>query len=274
MIFRREEADFWAKLSSDVSIDELVEYWNGMVGTYVDGPSGIVTVAVRAFRPDDALSIARAIVIVSEKLVNDVSARARADAMRTAEQEVRRYEGQVREALIALRLFRDKEGFINPVDAATSTSGLLLQLMGEKIKLQNELFVASRAMSASAPTVQTLRVRVQGLDKQIEQLKGQLTGGGKGASQTISSSLAHFEELELRRGFAEKLYTMAQDALERARLRAERQNLYISVFVPPSLPQEARYPERIALCFICPISLLVMWGVLALIAAAVEDHKL
>jgi capsular polysaccharide transport system permease protein len=67
---------------------------------------------------------------------------------------------------------------------------------------------------------------------------------------------------------------MAQDGLERARLRAEQQNLYISVFVPPSLPQEAKYPERLAFSFIIPVGLLILWGIFALIAAAVEDHRL
>ena len=67
---------------------------------------------------------------------------------------------------------------------------------------------------------------------------------------------------------------MAQDALERARLRAERQNLYVSVFVPPSLPEEAQYPQTLALSFIIPLTLLIVWGILALISAAIEDHRL
>ena len=60
---------------------------------------GIVTVRTRAFRADDALALASAIVRLSEKLANDVTARARADTMRRAEDEVRRSEGLVRDAL-------------------------------------------------------------------------------------------------------------------------------------------------------------------------------
>ena len=44
--------------------------------------------------------------------------------------------------------------------------------------------------------------------------------------------------------------------------------------MPPSLPQEARFPERLAFSFIIPIGLLVLWGIFALIGAAVEDHRL
>jgi capsular polysaccharide transport system permease protein len=272
-MFTRPGSDFWSRLKRNASIEDLVDYWNGMVTTYVDGPSGIVTIDARAFRPDDALALSQAIITASEKLVNEVSARARNDAMRRAEEEVRRYEGQVRLALQDLRKYRDGEGFIDPVSTATSTSKLLLDMMAEKIRLQNDLFVATKAMSQDAPTVQTLKTRSDSLDKQIETMKASLAGNTV-EGRTISNALVKFEELELQRTFAEKLYTMAQDGLERARVRAEQQNLYISVFVPPSLPQEPKFPERLAFSFIIPIGLLVLWGIFALIGATVEDHRI
>src|SRR6202007_2052605 len=85
-----------ARLKRNASIEDLVDYWNSMVTTNIDGPSGIVTVAARAFRQEDALALSQAIIVASEKLVNEVSARARNDAMRRAEGEVRRNEGQDR----------------------------------------------------------------------------------------------------------------------------------------------------------------------------------
>src|SRR5262249_10126111 len=54
-IFRRPEADFWARLKRNASIDELTDYWNSMVSTDIDAPSGIVTLQIRAFRADDAV---------------------------------------------------------------------------------------------------------------------------------------------------------------------------------------------------------------------------
>ena len=271
-IFRRPNADFWARLKANAPAEELLDYWDGMVSTYVDGPSGIVTVKVRAFRPDDALAIARAIITLSEKLANDVSARARADTMRRAEMEVRRSEGKVRVALQDMREYRETEGYLNPVNAATSTSKLLLELMGEKIRIENDLFVATRAMSAEAPSVRTMKAQLDGVDKQIDQLKATLTGNSP-EGRTISASLVKFEALELKRIFAEKLYTMAQDSLERAREKAERQNIYVSVFVPPALPEEALYPERLSLSIIIPLALLIIWGIFALTVATVEDHR-
>jgi capsular polysaccharide transport system permease protein len=243
-----------------------------MVGTYIDGPSGIVTLTVRAFRPVDAEMLAQAVIDASEKLANLVSTRARMTIMRQAEDEVRRSEGLVRTALADMRNFRDQQGFIDPVAAATSTSTLLLQTMAQEINLQNNYFVASKAMSPDAPTVVELKNRLDGLDAQITKLKGQLTGDSA-QGRTISASLASFEQLQLNRLFAEKLYTMAEDALERARLRAEQQNIFVSTFVPPSVPQDSQYPQRLSLSLLIPIGLAMLWGIFALIATSIEDHR-
>jgi capsular polysaccharide transport system permease protein len=80
--------------------------------------------------------------------------------------------------------------------------------------------------------------------------------------------------LLVRNTFAEKLYGLAADGLERARLRAEAQTIYLNVFVPPGIPQEATYPERVASSVLIALGLLVLWGIGALTAALVEDHKL
>ena len=78
----------------------------------------------------------------------------------------------------------------------------------------------------------------------------------------------------MRNTFAGKLYGLAADGLERARLRAEAQTIYINVFVPPALPQEAQFPERIISSTLIALALFIVWGIVALTAAVVEDHRL
>ena len=271
-IFRRPEADFWARLKRNATAEDLTQYWDQMVATYIDGPSGIVTLDIRTFRPADSQSLAEAVLKASEKLANDVSERSRVTIMRQAEDEVQRSEGLVRSALVDEQEFRDKQGFIDPASAATSTSTLLLQVMAQRIALQNSYFVATKAMSPSAPTAIELKTQLDGLDNQIVTLKSELTGDSS-RTRNISAALVTYEKLELKRVFSEKLYSMAQDALERARLRAEQQNIFISTFVPPSVPQEAEYPQRLALVLLIPIGFAVVWGIFALISAAIDDHR-
>ncbi|TWT12887.1 capsule biosynthesis protein [Reyranella sp. CPCC 100927] len=271
-IFRRPEADFWARLKSDAKVEDLVDYWKDMVTTYVDGPSGIVTVKIRAFRPDDALALTRAVLQLSEQLVNEMSDRARQDAMRFAEREVERADGRVRTALTDLRRYRDDEGLIDPIKTADETGKLLLQLLAEKIRLESDLFVASRSLTRNAPSIQNMTARLEITDVQIAQLKEKMTGQSS-EIRNIAAKLSKFEELEVQRQFSERLFTMAQDGLERARMSAERQAVYLTVFVPPSLPEDSLYPRRVAFSILAPLALFVVWSIVALIWASVEDHR-
>jgi capsular polysaccharide transport system permease protein len=271
-IFRRPEADFWARLPRDATIEELVEYWQKMASAYVDGPSGIVTVKIRAFRREDAQAVAQAVVKLSERLVNDMSERARRDAMQFAEREVQGADARVRTALVALQRYRDEEQVIDPVQTATETAKLLLELMSEKIRAESDLFVASRSLTRNAPSIQNMTARVEIIDRQITKLKATLTGDTPDV-RNVAAKLARFEELEVRRQFAERLYTMAQDGLERARMTAERQAVFLTVFVPPSLPEESTFPRRIAMSLLIPLGLGVLWSIAALTWASVEDHR-
>lgn len=269
-IYRRPEADFWAKLPADARLEDLVSYWRTMVKPAVDSVSGIVTITVRAFRPDDALALAAAISAASERLVNELSARAREDAMRRAEIEVRRAQSQVQSALAAVRSFRDVEGLIDPATEGNSTAQLLLTAMGDRIRMQAEYSSAIQTMSPNAPTLAALKSRLQAADQEIEKLKARLTGAN---AKTVSSAIARFEELDLQRQFAEKLYGLSQEALERARGKAERQTVYLVAFVPPSLPVEALFPQRLIYSLLTPLALCAIWGILAMLAATIQDHR-
>jgi capsular polysaccharide transport system permease protein len=272
-IFARTDADFWARLPKDAPVEVLTDYWRKMVTAEVDGPSGIVTLTVRAFTPQDALTLSNAILTASEELANTISDRARRDALARSEAEVRRGEGMVRQALAEMQEFRQSVGFIDPVAQATATSKLIAESMVEKIKLENDLFVASQLLSPNAPTLAATNLKLQSVNEQIGKLKATLTG--KDASESvIANSLVKFEEIEIKRQFAEKLYSLAQDELERSRVAANQKAVYVTVFVPPQLPEEAAFPERFQMSLVIPITLLIIWGIFAMTAAAIEDHRI
>src|SRR5262249_39817527 len=60
-MFSRTEADWVARLQLPVSIEELVRYWKSQVDGFYDITNGTIVVRARAFRPDDALQLAQAI---------------------------------------------------------------------------------------------------------------------------------------------------------------------------------------------------------------------
>lgn len=271
-IYAGQDADSLARLGRNASIEELTDYWLNMIRAYVDSPSGIVTVEVRAFKASDALKIAQALVVLSENLVNEISRKARQDVLRTAEEEVLNTNATLRSTLVELQRTRDSEGMLDPRWAAEETGKLLFQLMAHRARLESDVYVASRSLGRDTPNVRQLTARLEITNQQIESLKAAVAGDSTSATN-IASSLRKFEELEIKRLLAEKLLSMAEDGLERARIRAERQNLYFMVFMAPSLPVEALLPKRVAYSFIVPLGFLVAWGILMLLWKTIEDHR-
>ena len=271
-LYQRPEADFYARLKSDASEEELAAYWNKMVSVYIEGTSGIVTVSASAFRREDALVLTRAILASSERLANSLSLKIRRDAMSSAEEEVRRAEGQVRFALSSLTGFRNAQHLIDPVKSSESTSRLLQQLLIDKIDSESKLFVAQKTQGPDAPGLSSLKAKLESTNAHIVELKDQLAGDKGGAN--MAATLATFEELELKRLFAERMYGFARDGIERARIAAARQMIYLAVFVPPSLPQEFTYPMRWTNFLLISIAGLMAWICSATITASILDHRL
>jgi capsular polysaccharide transport system permease protein len=98
--------------------------------------------------------------------------------------------------------------------------------------------------------------------------------GNNEEPRNIAASLAKFEEVAIKQKMAETLYSMAEAGLDRARRNAEAQSVYLSVFVPPGLPQEYTYPKRTEYTLAICAALFVFWSIASLIWLSVEDHRL
>jgi capsular polysaccharide transport system permease protein len=271
-IYRRPEADFFSRLKDDATIEELEDYWRDMVTTYIDGPSGIVTLRVRAFRPADALAIGRAIDQLAEKLVNDISVRARQDALARTQQDVDHAEDAMRSIFVQMEAYRDREGMISPLDSAARTGTLLKQVLGDRIETDSQLFVTER-LSPGSPTIAALAARRVAINARIDELQSKLTGD-KASAHSIAASLVKFEELSVNERLAEQMYALARNELERARQTAEKRWVYLTAFVPPALPEKSYYPRRLAFSALVALALLVFWSIGALTWASVQDHRL
>lgn len=271
--FSRADIDPLSRLSADVPVERLRRYWDKMVVASIDNLSGVLSLEVRAFRPQDALAIAQAILVESERLVNDISRRKRADTVAFAQEEVSRAEKRLKDARLAIEEFRNQSGTLDPVKSAEATSRLLIALRTQKIDFENEIATARRTLSDASPSVQILSSRLKAMNEQIAGIETQLTAKGEGGDNPASKKLARYEGLELEREFSEKVYILTLTALERSRIEADRQQLYLVTFVPPGLAERSLFPNRSAATAVVFACTLAFWSVLSLLVAAVKDHN-
>ena len=271
-MFSRSDADWPVRLDLPVSIEELVRYWKRQVDAFFDATNGTIVVRARAFTPQEALKLAEGILASSERLVNELSARARRDALRNADEEVGRAEKRLKSALTRLREFRDKEGIIDPRKTADATVALAGRVRDELVRAGTELSTLKHYMRDDAPSIKMLEARVQSLEAQRRAVESEVTDTEKTRSEALSRVMGSYEQLESDRAFAENTYQHALQALDRSRINADRQQVYLATFVQPTLPEEALYPRRLQSFAVASGVAFVVWMIGGFILQSIRDH--
>ena len=273
-IYSRPDADTLARIASVGSVEDLVEYWKGKVEPYFDLTTGIITVRVRAFAPEDARAIGQEIVVLSEALVNDLSRRAREDFVRFAREQVATADGRLREARQAVLEFRNKEQSLDPRKEADAQLLAISKLKDELAKTNTEMLSARPLFSPDSSRMVSLRLRVQALGEQIREAEARLTASGvdPGARAALSRDISGYETLETERLLAEKYYESALQSLQRAQFEAARQTMYLEVFVRPALAERALYPRRTVSVLVAALVALGVWLFVLMTVHAIREH--
>ena len=275
-MFTRDEADFWTRYSGDKPIEELLKYWRKRVQVHIDLISGVMTLTVQAFTPDDALAIGRHVVARAEALINTISSRAQQDMLKHSKDDLAATEQRLRKAHLALREFRNRWGIIDPAKSAEATMTTLLSLRKDKIKSENDLQVLrGSGLDEKSRSIQTIVASVAATNQQIKQLEDTLTSDGMAVGgRPVSEAILEYEGLMVERTIAEKLNDSATIMLDRARVAANRQHVYLAVFVPPTRPELSTVPMRGHALFVAFFAFMVLWGCSSLLIAGVKDHNM
>ncbi|BAQ45671.1 MULTISPECIES: capsule biosynthesis protein [Methylobacterium] len=275
-MFTRDEADFWTRYSGDKPIEELLKYWRKRVQVHIDLISGVMTLTVRAFTPDDALAIGQHVVARAEALINAISSRAQQDMLKHSKDDLAATEERLRKAHLALREFRNRWGIIDPAKSAEATMTTLLSLRKDKIKSENDLQVLrGSGLDEKSRSIQTIVASLTATNQQIKQLEDTLTSDGVAVGgRPVSEAILEYEGLMVERTIAEKLNDSATMMLDRARVAANRQHVYLAVFVPPTRPELSTVPMRGHALFVAFFAFVVIWGCSSLLIAGVKDHNM
>lgn len=264
--------DRLTRLSPDAPVEDLVAYWRRQIETSFDPTSGILRFTVQSTTPEHARDLARAILSLTQALVNDLSARARHDALQFAETEVKRQEDRLRKALAALRQFRASAQSLDPSASAALDIELLATLEARLLDLNARITSVSAQLDADAPSLAALRAQAGALEEQISARRRLLSATDAGPDTALPDQLSAYETLEVERRFAEQAYASALASLEQARRDADRNQRYLAVHLEPALPQAAEYPHRIRATLLIAFAATALWGIGTLLTYSVRDH--
>ncbi len=270
-VWNRAENDPYFTLGDATTIEALHAQWRRMVDVAFDSGTGIIQVQVRAFRPEDATTIAAAILARSDALVNTLSEQARADAVRFANEELAETEVNLRNVRDRVATFRRDYNIVDPQANVAGQMGLLNALQAELAQaLVDRDVLTSYAAESDQRVVQADR-RIAAINTRLEDERGSLSVAGVAAS--LPEVVGRYEELLVDLEFASTAYTQSLAGLTAARAEARHQSRYLAAHIRPTAAESSLYPRRAMLAGLTGLFLLLGWGVLALFYYNVRDNR-
>ncbi len=253
---------FWRK-----DFEALYKAYSRFVTVQVDASTGVSTLQVKAYRPEDAQRIAQSLLTFSEQLINTLNQRSRHDALAIFQREVDATEQDIAKIQSQLTTYRIQQKMLDPKSAAAGPIELLAQMNAQLANSKGQLAEIIKN-SPNSPHIPLIRTRIASLEKLIADERAKVTGD----SNSVATSLAEYERLDVQRLLSEKILASALASLEGARLEAQRQQLYLETIAQPNLADFPLYPKRTASFATVVVTCLLTYGISWLLIASVREH--
>lgn len=268
-IFRRPEADFATRLwFANPQPETLLNYYLGKVRITAASETGITTLRVKAFRPNDAKMLAQSLLNLGERRVNSLNQRMLTDGLAAAERQVRDAEAEVEAAEVALTSFRQSSRDIDPDRSSAAQIDVAAALEQQAAAARASFQTMAAKIPPSAPQYGVMERQLRALEGQVSAARARLAG----SARSIAPSLGEFEKLKVRQDFAAKRFQAAATSYQSAREQLLKQQLFIVSVVEPNLPGKALYPERLVIVATVFCGLLLAFAIGWLILAGVREH--
>lgn len=250
--FQEPTLDGITRLPPDATNEDAYKIYQRNVKIGYDPTEGIINMEVVAATPEASQTFSNALISYAEGQVSDLSLRLRNDQMRGAREsfadaEMKRQEAA--ERLVALQTELqtvDATGVIGAAQARIAT--FETELEDKRIELQAQL--ANRRPNQAR--VEGLQADIRFLEESIASQRARLTQAGEGG-ESLASIQAQIQIAQIDFTTRDAMLQQALQALESARVSADRQVRYIAISTPPTAPDVPTYPkvfENTALAFL------------------------
>lgn len=259
-MFSRDSIDFFSRMSADEPIELFMRYWHKRVSATVDSNGGIVSLKVAAFDPEESYRLARAILDESERMVNELSLKARNAALAESTRELKNAEKRLVTVQHAMRDLRNRSGVLDAQITSKNNLSVIAELRKKRIDLSVQLNQSLRDLAPERRQIQDLKAQIQDLDDNIEKIERQMTSTDPEQRRLLSEAVTEFEGLENERKNALLYYNKVLAANEQARIIANRQIEFFTPVVDPVVPVSAIEPRRHLITSIVALVAMALFG--------------
>ena len=296
--------DLISRLAKNPTQSEIENYWNSIISIKFDSESDVLEFSVRAYSPEYAHLIATNVLAHLEKLVNSMNQKILTDSLKLASDAVEKAKEQVQFNAENLRIFRNKNAFIDPKVEISNLLNLVGHLESTIATTRAEYNQKKNYLREDSVELIALGNKITSLEDELANIRQRLAQpnvtkdlnsinnemivstdtNDQGESNTtsnsnlknvqkiLSNSLNDYEKLNLEYEFSQKLLESALSSLEETRQLSLSKNKYLVTIDAPKLPNESLWPKPFVASIITFIFTFFSLSALSLLSSAIKEH--
>ncbi|KOF12964.1 hypothetical protein AC244_32525 [Ensifer adhaerens] len=242
-VFGRDDIDFFSRLSSDATQDEILEYWKDRSSASVNPKSGIVELEVTAFTPKEAHDLVNLVLRLSEGQINRLSSGMWDDLLVSAQGDVDTATGEVADLRGKLRDTQNRTGIFDVDLSAESIITVLTGIESDIAQLKSRRDALSQSLERGAPQLSDMDRRLAALEEEARKLGARTAGSSSDDAGNLADYSRVFDKLKLDLKIAESKLQSAISELEKVKLVSSLQLVYVDNFTDPTLPDKSTFPN-------------------------------
>lgn len=259
-IFSREGIDWFSSFNPTRPLEWLVNYWRYRVNAEIEPASGIIALSVNVFDPRESLAITKAILKESERMVNELSLKAREDSLKESRRELALAEERMNKVRFAVRDLRNRDGVLDAQKSNEANLQVIAGLRQSRIQLSVQLALQQRDLAPGTRAILDLKTQIRNLDENIAKIERESANSSPERRKVLADSLTQFEAFDKERQDAETYYGKVLSAHESARIIAARQIEFLTVVVEPVMADSPTQPRRVLMCSLVTAGSMLLFG--------------
>lgn len=269
--------DVFSRLSTDASIEDLLQYYIDHTVIEIDDASGVIKILVQGFTPEFANTLTQTIVNRAEWYINSIGHQLAEAQLQFIRLEHAKVEQRLRTAQKNTLAFQQKNNLLDPEAEGLALQQITYGLEGQIATKSAQLKGLRSTMTEKAPQVVMLAAELDALKTQLElerdRLSTQQGTNNSNNSTAVSEVLAQFSDLKIELELALKGYTSSEVSLDKARIEAYRQLKYLVVVESATLPQDNKYPSSLYNILLFAVLQLMLFGIGKIILATAKELR-
>jgi capsular polysaccharide transport system permease protein len=268
--YESEQWDWFSRLPTQSSREELIEYFQNHLVVTHDELSEILLIEVQSYQADYSLKLTKALMEISDEFINNLSEAMANQQLEYAQKDVDRAFNELNLQQQKLLKFQNKHELYSPEQKGSALLGIITSLETQVMILETEIKSLQAYLHSDNAEIVAKQYQVDALSAQLIEEKVRLTSSDSKSLNQINSD---YQELKLNNELSVELYKSALANLEVVRGEAYKKLKYLLVVERPYLAEDAKYPKRLYSIATWFVVLLLIYSLMRLVFSIIKEHK-